>query len=83
MNTTKIRTGLSDYDLNEWNNARGVASITATKGSRVASLREEADGRIYVSCFIEYGGMDGRAFCDSGTYKTEAGAIRKAAGFLK
>lgn len=82
MNTTKIRTGLSNYDMTEWSNHRDEVTLAATNGNRAAYLRTEADGRIHVSCFIEYG-VDGRNWCDSGTYKTEAGAIRKAAGFLK
>ena len=49
---------------------------------RRAYIRPEADGRIYVSCFIEYGEGYGRNYCDSGTYKSETGAVRKAAGFL-
>ena len=81
MNTTKIRTGLSNYDMTEWSNRRGDVTLTATNGNRAAYISAEGDA-IRVSCFIEYG-TDGRNWCDAGTYKTEAGAIRKAAGFLK
>lgn len=83
MNTTKIRTGLKSYTITDWTNSHDVQTIAATNGNRVTYLRPDADGRIHVSCFIEYGEGYGRNWCDSGTYKTEAGAIRKAAGFLK
>lgn len=82
MNTVKIRTGLKSYELTDWTAPSGVQTIAAKNGSRVAYIRPEADGRIYVTCFIDYG-VDGRNWCDSGTYKTETGAIRKAAGFLR
>lgn len=52
------------------------------EGKRLASITEQANGTFYVAMHIDHGD-DGKSFCDSGTYKTKAGAIRKARGFLK
>ena len=49
MNTTKIRTGLSNYDMTEWSNHRDEVTLAATNGNRAAYLRTEADGRNHVS----------------------------------
>ncbi len=82
MNTTKIREQLQDCTIREWSNPRGEVHMYASKASRVAHFCPEDGGTIHVSLFIDYG-PDGECFCDAGTYKTEAGALRKARGFLK
>lgn len=83
MNTTQIATKLNAYTVTDWTDSYGQTTVAAKNGSRCAYIKAEADGRLHVSCFIEYGEGYGRSWCDSGTYKTESGAIRKAAGFLK
>lgn len=58
-------------------------TITHIKnGSRLATITEEAAGTYRVALFLDYG-TDGLNWCDGATYKTEAGALRKARGFLK
>lgn len=61
---------------------RGETVTWISNGSKLASITEQADGTFRVACFIDYG-QDGRSWCDGATYKTNAGALRKADGFTR
>jgi hypothetical protein len=73
MNTTqtlKVSIPITvTIDVEAWNIEYGAAYITT-----------QTDGTYRVACFIEYGDGD-RSWCDGATYKTVAGATRKAKAF--
>lgn len=64
-------------------NTTSTATHTVlTNGNRAAYITPQTDGTYRVACFIEYGDGD-RSWCDGATYKTVAGATRKAKAFVK
>ena len=80
MNT--ITEKLSGYRTEDHSNPRGEVCVSAWNGSRLANIAEHADGSFSVTLFIDYG-VDGLNWCDSATYKTASGALRKAKGYLR
>ena len=61
---------------------RGETITSMQVGNRLSVITEQGDGTYRVSCFIAYSDGD-RNWCDGATYKTAAGAQRKAKAFLK
>lgn len=68
--------------MSTYTNHRNETVTVLRNGSRLAEITAETSGAYYVALHIDHGQGE-RTFCDSATYKTERGAMRKARGFVK
>lgn len=82
-NTTYSKTAaaLTGPTVNHRTEASGRRSMTVRAGSKVAWVREEPDGRAYVSLSIDYG-EHGRSFVDARTYASPSAALRFVRSFV-
>ena len=68
-------------DASTYTNHSGLLCGAAHNGSRKVTFRDEGNGTVQIVLAIDYG-KDGSSWCGSKSYRTAAGALRYARGFL-
>lgn len=77
-----LTTLLADYEPTARIDHHGNLVVHARRGDRRASIHAEPDGGLFVALYIDYG-PDGHAWGGSATYRTPAGAARRATAYLQ